>query len=336
MTTNEFFDLWANEIKTTILKPSTLHCYRVLYRLYVENFEQIGNAELSAVTKLDIAKLLNALLAKGLTPGTCRKIKYVLSGLFSDAEESELVSTNPCRNVPIRQPRTERRVLTREEETLLLEELKYTRLYPIVRFMLQTGLRVGEATALRFSDINMKDGTLLVARTHVYMPDPSTHAMTDVFQEPKTKASMRVIPLLPDTVALLKNQMAVRSEETRKAANLGTLVNIPEAGFLVFATKRGGPLRSVNINDTLANTVKRINSRLVDEGLAPIAPISCHALRHTFATRAFECGVKPKAVQKLLGHVSLQTTMDLYTHVTDDTLRSELMKMKKALKPCIP
>ncbi len=226
MTTNEFFDLWANEIKTTILKPSTLHCYRVL---------------------------------------------------------------------------------THEEETLLLEELKYTRLYPIVRFMLQTGLRVGEATALRFSDINMKDGTLLVVRTHVYMPDPSTHAMTDVFQEPKTKASTRMIPLLPDPVALLKNQMAVRSEETRKAANLGTLVN----------------------------TIKMINSRLVDEGLAPIAPISCHALRHTFATRAFECGVKPKAVQKLLGHVSLQTTMDLYTHVTDDTLRSELMKMKKALHICI-
>lgn len=55
---------------------------------------------------------------------------------------------------------------------------------------------------------------------------------------------------------------------------------------------------------------------------------SPHCFRHTFATRAIENGMQPKSVQKLLGHGSLQLTMDLYCHVTDDTLFDEMRKME--------
>ncbi len=54
-----------------------------------------------------------------------------------------------------------------------------------------------------------------------------------------------------------------------------------------------------------------------------------HALRHTYATRAIECGVNPKALQELLGHSSLQTTMDTYVHVTDDSKRSAVELFQK-------
>ena len=53
-------------------------------------------------------------------------------------------------------------------------------------------------------------------------------------------------------------------------------------------------------------------------------------IRHTFATRAIENGMQPKTLQKILGHGSLQMTMDLYCHVTEDTLFTEMMKMEKA------
>ena len=57
--------------------------------------------------------------------------------------------------------------------------------------------------------------------------------------------------------------------------------------------------------------------------------ITPHALRHTFATRAFESGMKPKTVQEILGHSSLSMTMDLYTHVTEDMKAEEMKKLEK-------
>lgn len=59
-------------------------------------------------------------------------------------------------------------------------------------------------------------------------------------------------------------------------------------------------------------------------GKAGIKRFCMHALRHTYATRAIECGVNPKARQELLGHSSLQTTMDTYVHVTDESKRSAI------------
>ena len=56
--------------------------------------------------------------------------------------------------------------------------------------------------------------------------------------------------------------------------------------------------------------------------------ITPHTLRHTFATRAFESGIPPKVVQQILGHSSLEMTMDLYTHVTEDVQSKEIQKLE--------
>ena len=69
--------------------------------------------------------------------------------------------------------------------------------------------------------------------------------------------------------------------------------------------------------------MKEKREPLVFEKMSP------HALRHTFATRAFEKGMKPKTVQEILGHSSLSMTMDLYTHVTEDTKVEEMKKLEK-------
>ena len=55
--------------------------------------------------------------------------------------------------------------------------------------------------------------------------------------------------------------------------------------------------------------------------------ITPHTLRHTFATRAFESGIPPKVVQQILGHSSLEMTMDLYTHVTEEVQSNEIQKL---------
>ena len=66
---------------------------------------------------------------------------------------------------------------------------------------------------------------------------------------------------------------------------------------------------------------------------AGIEHFSMHVLRHTYATRAIERGVQPKVLQKLLGHASIQTTMDKYVHVTDDSMANAIRQFEGAISP---
>ena len=84
----------------------------------------------------------------------------------------------------------------------------------------------------------------------------------------------------------------------------------------VFVGREGTPLKTYAYNKCLVRIGKKIG---VDK-------LTMHALRHTFATRCIENGIKPKVLQKLLGHSSIAMTMDLYVHVTDDERKSEMMK----------
>ena len=105
---------------------------------------------------------------------------------------------------------------------------------------------------------------------------------------------------------------------------------------LVFVTKNNQPTQQFLINECMQLVIQNMNKAGID-----FSPFTLHTLRHTFATRAIECGMNPKTLQKLLlnkllilnlkllGHGTLQMTMDLYCHVTEDTLFLEMEKFEK-------
>ena len=97
----------------------------------------------------------------------------------------------------------------------------------------------------------------------------------------------------------------------------------PKPGFedLVFCSKTNYPLNDSNIRTGILYLVNKINQKYPEIEFEKFTP---HALRHTFATKAYARGVKPKFLQKILGHASLKTTMDLYCHVEDGSLREEM------------
>ena len=93
---------------------------------------------------------------------------------------------------------------------------------------------------------------------------------------------------------------------------------------LVFVTKNNQPTQQFLINECMQLVIQNMNKAGID-----FSPFTLHTLRHTFATRAIECGMNPKTLQKLLGHGTLHMTMDLYCHVTEDTLFLEMEKFEK-------
>ena len=329
MTMNTFFETWLSEIKEHTVKANTISVYMEIYKIHIAPV--LGKLQVSSINKLMVQRLLNNMSKSGLSANTLAKTKAILYSIFKEAMENRMISHNPCENITIRRDKTERRVLSYEEQKIFLEAISGSRYETLCILGLSTGLRIGELSGLRWSDINFEEKTLTVERTYIYLHDVKNHQMKDEFHSPKTKNSFRTIRLLDSTLALLKEHK--NRQDTEKRTMGDEWQPVEDGEDLVFTTKNGGPVRGLNVAETLNNYVKKINKKeelqAAKEQREPIIfeRITPHTLRHTFATRAFESGIPPKVVQQILGHSSLEMTMDLYTHVTEDVQSREIQKL---------
>lgn len=329
MTLDVFFQTWLSEIKESTVKANTLSVYQEIYKVHIA--PQLGKLQVSGINKLMIQRLLNSMSKNGLSANTLAKTKAILYSVFKEAMENRMISYNPCENITIRRDRIERRVLSYEEQKKFLAAISGSRYEMLCILGLSTGLRIGELSGLRWSDINFEEKTLTVERTYIYLHDVKNHQMRDIFHSPKTKTSNRTIRLLDSTLQLLT--LHKQKQETEKAALGDKWQPIEDGEDLVFTTKNGKPVRGLNVAETLNHYVEQINQKeqiaAKKEGREPVVfeRITPHTLRHTFATRAFESGIPPKVVQQILGHSSLEMTMDLYTHVTEDVQAREIQKL---------
>lgn len=163
-----------------------------------------------------------------------------------------------------------------------------------------TGLRKGEALALRWDRVDLEAGVLRVAATI------SRVTGRLIISEPKTARSRRTVPLSPAIVALLRKHKAGQAAERLKAANRWG----GDSG-LVFTTEFGAPVDPRNLLRVLEVAAQS----------AGVEGIGVHTLRHSAAVAWLESGIRIKAVSDLLGHSSIAITGDVYGHTSDDTAR---------------
>ena len=182
----------------------------------------------------------------------------------------------------------------------LLKAAEGHRHHAVLVLIAATGLRRGEALALRWADVDLDAGVLAVRGT--------LNRVTGklVVSEPKTARSRRTVPLSPAAVALLRKHKTAQKRERLAAANQWT-----DTG-LVFTTEVGTPIDPRNLLRTIQAAAHK----------AGITGVGVHTLRHSTATVWMESGVHIKAVCDLLGHSSISITGDIYGHTTDDTARA--------------
>ncbi len=248
------------------------------------------------------------------------------------AVHNRLIIFNVCAGVEV--PKTKKkeiRVLTLDEQQ---EVLKYAenRLHRnLIHVALGTGMRAGEMLGLTWDDVDFRKKEIRINKTLVYIKDMETGNYKFMYQTPKTKNSIRTIPMLDSVYRALKKQKVQRMEMQMRAEEWQ-----PLEGFenLVFVGRNGKPVSNHTFQKSLNDIVKMINAerKALSEknktAFEPMEHIHPHALRHTFATRCFEAGMEAKSVQTFLGHFSISITLDLYTHVTDDKQRQELNKLE--------
>jgi integrase len=252
-----------------------------------------------------------ALRDRGLSAATVQKVFIVLRLALDDAVRDGLLAKNPA--AALRQPaleRSEARHLSDDELDKLLSALEGKRCERVVRFIAGTGLRKGEALALRWQDVDLDKGIVRVSGTLARLSGQL------VVSEPKTAKSRRALPLTPVLVSLLKAQRTAQAADKLRAGSLWV-----DSG-MVFTSETGAPLDPMNVLREVANAAVRA-------GLP--SGVNVHSLRHTAATTMLESGVHLKAVSDFLGHADTRITGDIYGHTNASVMESAAAALSSKL-----
>jgi integrase len=268
--------------------------------------------KLSKLDTSNIQALYTAKLRDGLKPSSVRYIHAVLRCALEKALELRLIPRNPAASA--RPPKIRQEEITPldvEQTRLLLEAAKDDRFECLYILSLTCGLRMGESLGLKWSDIDFDAGTLRVHRQVQRIREGGGL----VFSEPKN-ASRRTIDLPKRAIEALWSRRKRQLEEQLRAG-----AKWQDHG-LVFASSKGTPMDAQNI-------VNRYFKPLLRRTGLP--DIRWHDLRHTCATLLLGRGVHPKMVQHLMGHASIQLTLDRYSHWIPSMGRATAEGMDEAL-----
>lgn len=307
-TVDAWFEYWLNEVKGDSIRETTRNCYKKNWRSRISPI--IGDMELQDVKPIHCQKILNDMM-KTHKNKTIKSRRFLLWTVFECALENNFIEKNPVTNnvkASGGQQSKERMALTIEEQKEFLKEAKNYCYYNEYALVLQTGLRVGELTALKWSDVDFTNKKLHISRSAATMPQKGF-----IIGDTKTYSGIRDIPLTDEAIRILKDQKAKSKDEK--------VISMKYADY-IFTNRRGNLIRTSAYYRGISVVCNH----------AGLRQISMHILRHTFATRCIENGMRPKTLQSILGHSKIEMTMNLYVHVTEDSKIEEMELIEDRLK----
>ncbi len=318
-----WFNYWYNNLIVD-LSPNTRRNYKERYERNIQ--PAIGRMCISDVKPMHCKMILNN-MSKDYAGSTIRQTYIAMGTMFRSAVMNDVIRKHPMDGVkstkPVRAP-SDHRVLTVEEQKKFLKVAKSSHNYYQYALALETGLRTGEIIGLTWDAVDLKNKALTVNKTLEFRHNQHTWRAGP----PKTRTSYRTIPLTNRAYNLF-----LELKEMRKSQKLSE--NLSQ--MLTYTDRRTGQKSSLIMRDLVFinfRTGMPAKNSSYDTHIyklcetAGIPPFSMHTLRHTYATRAIESGVQPKVLQKLLGHASIQTTMDTYVHVTDDSMNNAIRQFE--------
>lgn len=309
----EWVEYWYEKYSKPVSRPGTQRNYEIYIRRYIK--PQLGNIPLSKLTTNDIqqfctwmktgARLDQSDGKTGLADTQVRNCHSLCCRALEMAVKENLIAQNPavgCKLPPIK--RNEMKILSRETMQKVLIQAKEENYYELFLLEFATGLRLGELTALQWDDLNLNTGELRINKQAVIIG--SEVAIT----EPKTKAAVRTLILPPPVVRVLRKYRA----------------RVDSRWLFPSPKKEDMPMRPSAIHQRL--------HRILDH--AGCERVRFHDLRHTFATNALAHGMDIKTLSTILGHVSSATTLNTYSHITDEMRQKAAAKIDMGIAKAEP
>lgn len=295
---------WFSSVVPQI-KESTAVKYTNLWNCYIA--PELGNLYVQEITHSILEGFCSRLLMSGgrnhngLSPKTVSDTLTLLRNILHFGKNMGCICAADGSSVCIRQPSRQLRVLTQQEQCRLCEYLMSNMNMKNLGILvsLYTGIRVGEICALQWEDISFSEKTIFVHQTMQRIQTGKEDAKTKIIvTPPKSSSSVRIIPLPEDLETVMRNCSCRRK------------------GYFL----TGSESKYVEPR-TMQNQFKRAAESCVIEN------VNYHVLRHTFATRCIELGFDVKTLSELLGHSSVNITMNRYVHPSMELKRDHMQRL---------
>lgn len=317
ITLNSWFNQWIEVYKKPCIRPNSYAKYKRDFDLYVR--DSLGTMRLIDIRSIHVERLLTNLKESGYSYEVRNSLRILLGDMFNKAIINECLRVSPMKGVRVYGAKKgEVRFLTETERKLFFRCCAGTFYDNLFVTAVNSGLRLGEVCALTESDLDFDNCIINVTKTLNY------GKIKDVKEfwigPPKTRTSTREVPMNDECKIALQDQ--IRLKHVVEAQYCHTRGVPSELRDLLFVTKFNTPINSQIASEAITRVLKEVNLTL--DATESVQHFSFHCFRHTFATRCFEAGMQPKVIQHLLGHATLAMTMDLYTHVTKETMKTSL------------
>ena len=305
LTVQGWLEQWLQDIVAVTTRATTAKRYGELCRFHI--VPSIGHLRLARLGVGNVERMTREVMDQGSSPRTAHHCRAVLRAALGAAERHGLLGRNVASlAAPPNVPEREYIAITPAIARQIMAAVQGDKLEALYVMLLGTGLRLGEATALTWADVDFPSSMITVRQ--------DLQRVKGSFQlvETKTAKSRRSVPIVPPVLE------ALRVHQERQ--NLDRLMQGPEWegaawGGLIFTTERGGPLGG----DLAYRHFLRVLRR------ADLPAMRLHDLRHGAASLLAAAGIPPRDVMELLGHSQISTTLTVYTHSTDEA-RHEAME----------
>lgn len=300
----DWLNLWLENYVRPSVKVRTYERYKLIIEQHIK--DKIGGAELNELSPFALQSFITELLqsgnkrtGKGLSANS---VNAVISVIQSSLKAAHMLGlTKEYTADKLKRPKLKEKPIecfTLAEQKQIEQAVltgKKDKLYGVL-LCLYSGLRIGELIALQWTDIDLAKGILTVSK--------SCHDSKDglVIDEPKTQSSRRVIPLPKQLLPILKG-----------------IKKKSDSPFVVSANGKPVSVRSYQRSFELL--LQRLH----------IPHKGFHSLRHTFATRAIECGMDVKTLSEILGHKNPTVTLNRYAHSLMEHKRDMMNRLGKLL-----
>ena len=305
----DWIDFWYQNFSKPKIRPTTQECYE--NRIYNHIIPEIGKIPLNKLSQNDLQQFyarlkkggrrrLTEFYGEGLSDRMVRSCHTTCHTALEKAVSEGLITRNPsigCK-LPPKKSR-EMQVLTQDEVRRFLTQAKEEGYYEIFLLELTTGMRRGEILGLQWKDVNLHTGELHIRRQVV------KKGAKTLISKPKTKSSIRTLMLPIDMVEILA--------EHKKTATCEWVFPSP--------VKEGEPRNPASIYGKFQKILERSHCK----------KIRFHDLRHTFATMALENGMDIKTLSAMIGHISSETTLNIYSHITDTMQQQAAVRIDREI-----
>ena len=310
--------------KKSAVSPRTFEGNIRNFKLHIA--PQIGKMKVYEIDNYAIQKLVNNLIEEGYSNDTIKKCKHLLNQFFEYAIDNKWILVNPTLKVKVKGKRNiyeedndeKYKALPPEIRDKFLEALNKDEanfIKPLCITLMFAGLRIGEALALKWKNIDFNNKSIKVERAITQVPkfdeQGNVKDRKTVIGDTKTTCSVRDIPVTDIVLETLKQWKDKQNERQQTNPDVTAILTSPTS--FVFANDDGS-YRTYSGTRKIFDRFKRRN------GLNKFN-IHFHGLRHTFSNMLFEMNENPKVIQQLLGHRDVKTTITVYNSVNSDYVR---------------